>query len=275
MNGWGFKRITEGPDLNAYYHEMFLRGLPKVAAKMRRPQKGENTAAKDLGQHPDFYKINMFAPLPPAHQEDDDKTSSPTATSNIQDTKDSPATPTLAVAGLPVANQKKEAEDKDKNGGVSLLHSPSSIESEVNKMYFTGIHSPGHLPMPAFATSEEAQLASPGSAGAHQFVDLSASPGESINSWHEPRDQDLSNSPSTKQSLMNSHHHHVNEYGTTASSFYQVTPPGAQRLTPPGVRGSMPAGQDDDGKGLSVADLQYLTRQNQILMSSQEQPGPK
>ena len=43
---------------------MFLRGLPQVCAKMRRPTKGEAGGNKDLGQHPDFYKISIFAPLP-------------------------------------------------------------------------------------------------------------------------------------------------------------------------------------------------------------------
>jgi hypothetical protein len=77
VNGWGFKRITEGPDLNSYYHEMFLRGLPQVCAKMRRPQKGQGAHSQhnkdssgNLGQAPDFYKISMFAPLPPLEDEE-------------------------------------------------------------------------------------------------------------------------------------------------------------------------------------------------------------
>lgn len=66
MNGWGFKRITEGPDLNAYYHESFLRGLPELVSEMRRPQKGELPVRKSRGypENPDFYKISSIAPLP-------------------------------------------------------------------------------------------------------------------------------------------------------------------------------------------------------------------
>jgi hypothetical protein len=56
--------MTEGPDLNSYYHEMFLRGLPDLCAKMRRPVKHISSATKDLSEYPDFYKISMFAPLP-------------------------------------------------------------------------------------------------------------------------------------------------------------------------------------------------------------------
>lgn len=66
VNGWGFKRITEGPDLNAYYHESFLRGLPELVSEMRRPQKGELPVKKPRSypENPDFYKISSIAPLP-------------------------------------------------------------------------------------------------------------------------------------------------------------------------------------------------------------------
>jgi len=68
VNGWGFKRITEGPDLNAYYHESFLRGLPELVSEMRRPQKGDLPTRKLRGfpENPDFYKISSIAPLPAA-----------------------------------------------------------------------------------------------------------------------------------------------------------------------------------------------------------------
>lgn len=71
VNGWAFNRITEGPDVNAYYHEMFLRGLPNLCFEMRRPPKVKNAAAAarlaagaGLGT-PDFYQISKIAPLPP------------------------------------------------------------------------------------------------------------------------------------------------------------------------------------------------------------------
>jgi hypothetical protein len=37
VNGWGFIRTPTGPDQNAYYHDMFRRGYPKLCARMRRP----------------------------------------------------------------------------------------------------------------------------------------------------------------------------------------------------------------------------------------------
>jgi len=70
VNGWAFNRITEGPDMNAYYHEMFLRGIPNLCFEMRRPPKIKHAAAAarlDAGAGlgpPDFDRINKIAPLP-------------------------------------------------------------------------------------------------------------------------------------------------------------------------------------------------------------------
>ncbi|KAL7523899.1 hypothetical protein ACHAWF_000733 [Thalassiosira exigua] len=37
VNGWGFKRLCgEGRDRNAYYHELFLRGLPELTSAITR-----------------------------------------------------------------------------------------------------------------------------------------------------------------------------------------------------------------------------------------------
>ncbi|KAL3927643.1 MAG: hypothetical protein SGBAC_013000 [Bacillariaceae sp.] len=70
VNGWAFNRITEGPDMNAYYHEMFLRGIPNLCFDMRRPPKVKHAAAAarlasgaGFGA-PNFDRINKIAPLP-------------------------------------------------------------------------------------------------------------------------------------------------------------------------------------------------------------------
>ena len=36
LNLYGFRRLTQGPDAGAYYHEMFLRGRMQLAARMTR-----------------------------------------------------------------------------------------------------------------------------------------------------------------------------------------------------------------------------------------------
>ena len=62
-NGWGFRRITQGPDKNCYYHEQFLRGLPHLIKSMKRPGVAEKKAM-DAAQAPDFTEISQLHPVP-------------------------------------------------------------------------------------------------------------------------------------------------------------------------------------------------------------------
>lgn len=63
VNGWGFRRTPAGPDQNAYYHEMFLRGNPNLCAKMRRPM-NKIRSSSEPRSHPNFHDSRAFAPLP-------------------------------------------------------------------------------------------------------------------------------------------------------------------------------------------------------------------
>lgn len=65
LNLWGFKRITKGIDAGSYYHQLFLRGRPYLAMRMRR-QKIKGTGMKltpNPDGEPDFYK--QITPVPP------------------------------------------------------------------------------------------------------------------------------------------------------------------------------------------------------------------
>ncbi|KAL7537017.1 hypothetical protein ACHAWF_005632 [Thalassiosira exigua] len=77
LNLWGFRRITRGVDAGAYYHELFLRGRPYLAMRMRR-QKIKGTGMKmtpNPDAEPDFYREwtkmpplrpgRVLPPLPP------------------------------------------------------------------------------------------------------------------------------------------------------------------------------------------------------------------
>jgi len=63
VNGWGFRRMTNGPDHNSYYHELFLRGLPQLCLKMHRPVRAKS-GTTHTENNPDFYRLSMVAPLP-------------------------------------------------------------------------------------------------------------------------------------------------------------------------------------------------------------------
>lgn len=61
-NGWGFRRITHGKDRNSYYHELFLRGLPHLCKRMKRPGVSKK-ATVDAEHEPEFYKISEEHPV--------------------------------------------------------------------------------------------------------------------------------------------------------------------------------------------------------------------
>jgi len=71
LNLWGFKRITKGTDAGAYYHELFLRGRPRLSMLMRR-QKIKGTGIKltpNPETEPNFYNISQKRPLPAIPQD--------------------------------------------------------------------------------------------------------------------------------------------------------------------------------------------------------------
>ena len=77
LNLYGFRRITQGPDAGAYYHEMFLRGRGGLCQRMVR-QKVKGTGHKqpaDASSEPNFYE------MPALEQQQQQLQASTTATS--------------------------------------------------------------------------------------------------------------------------------------------------------------------------------------------------
>lgn len=72
LNLYGFKRLTQGPDKNAYYHELFLRSMPDLAARITRTivkNKGPRKAASPRTE-PNLYS---YPPLPPCSAKKEEK----------------------------------------------------------------------------------------------------------------------------------------------------------------------------------------------------------
>lgn len=70
-NGWGFRRITKGPDRNSYYHELFLRGIPHLSKRMKRPGPSKKPSV-DPDHEPDLQKISEEHPVPEKGSNPDD-----------------------------------------------------------------------------------------------------------------------------------------------------------------------------------------------------------
>eukprot|EP00522_Entomoneis_paludosa_P010406 CAMPEP_0172445976 /NCGR_PEP_ID=MMETSP1065-20121228/5702_1 /TAXON_ID=265537 /ORGANISM="Amphiprora paludosa, Strain CCMP125" /LENGTH=227 /DNA_ID=CAMNT_0013196991 /DNA_START=89 /DNA_END=772 /DNA_ORIENTATION=+ len=63
LQSWGFKLITQGPDRNCWYHELFLRGLVHLTLYMDEPRDARRRLP-DPANEPDLYAISQRFPLP-------------------------------------------------------------------------------------------------------------------------------------------------------------------------------------------------------------------
>ena len=51
INGWGFRRVSIGPDRNSYFHEMFHRDKPELINDMRRrSRRNKNQAVYSVSE---------------------------------------------------------------------------------------------------------------------------------------------------------------------------------------------------------------------------------
>ena len=290
VNGWGFKRITEGPDLNAYYHEMFLRGLPHVCNKMRRPMRGESGLSRDLGQHPDFYKISMFAPLPPVVKQYDQECESTTESSPASTKVDFERSPGVVshedaasvsnrfASGSEVVDDEKPL---DLDGKVNCTSDNDDHADDSGALITSAsLDSP-----PGSPTTDRSISRNPSTSFFDNYGNLERTPsGHSLCSWNDQQDQDMVwSSGQILGSPPSGGYEKWHQTGNfpIVSNNGNVTPLGAPirpgtaalHLIPRRDQLRLPFNSADmydegiDDSGLSAADLCYLTQQNQILLT--------
>eukprot|EP00522_Entomoneis_paludosa_P007039 CAMPEP_0172446278 /NCGR_PEP_ID=MMETSP1065-20121228/5909_1 /TAXON_ID=265537 /ORGANISM="Amphiprora paludosa, Strain CCMP125" /LENGTH=229 /DNA_ID=CAMNT_0013197351 /DNA_START=59 /DNA_END=748 /DNA_ORIENTATION=- len=63
LQSWGFQHITHGPDRNAWYHELFLQGLPHLTCYFPSPKNSRRLVPDPL-REPNLAAISQKFPLP-------------------------------------------------------------------------------------------------------------------------------------------------------------------------------------------------------------------
>jgi hypothetical protein len=287
VNGWGFKRITEGPDLNAYYHEKFLRGLSHICVTMRRPQKGCTIASKDIGQCPDFYKISKLAPLP----ESENQMSGSNVTISTKSSS---------------ADEEERAVEHRKSSECNVPRETKTINNIRSGTVSSGNSTPEQTPQ------ESVKVSTPKNAMTNLTGTVQQSPDDF------PHTQDVGDCLQSSSSSVTSwmEQNEYEQWGNLTSSYCLGDDRAGQRfplghVTPPSHRtislrlnggrsgggydtidsvgnqvrnsgkASMKEGNDmnchndDDKTGLSAADLCYLTQQNIILLDDAQKRAGK
>eukprot|EP00592_Proboscia_alata_P024970 CAMPEP_0194448074 /NCGR_PEP_ID=MMETSP0176-20130528/129364_1 /TAXON_ID=216777 /ORGANISM="Proboscia alata, Strain PI-D3" /LENGTH=657 /DNA_ID=CAMNT_0039275009 /DNA_START=1023 /DNA_END=2992 /DNA_ORIENTATION=+ len=134
VNGWGFRRITQGPDHNSYYHEFFLRGLPHLCKRMRRLTAAGLSKNDNISRtEPDFYRLAKLAPLSGEMPSNNDNDGSNTQNTKVESNSDIAPKPASQAGGLPGV---------DDSNSVSN-HVDPKTELSIKQEDFAGALAPG------------------------------------------------------------------------------------------------------------------------------------
>jgi hypothetical protein len=245
------------------------RGLPQVCVKMRRPQKGDIGTSRDIGQHPDFYKISMFAPLPeepglmsggtamkkvqgiptqqPAEQQSPNQSSISSSSEintvpplDVKSRRDS-----VDAAGEPGQNDPKHDEKPTRVDDTASAVGDVSDELARFNDSSASLSSPPRSAMLETSMNDSFGIRTPVdyTDGPDSFGSLRRAPsGTSLSSWNDHDDPDLmwSGGMSTTSSVASPSMSHADTYmGSFANQcFSQVTPPGRLRMMPNSSRGN-------------------------------------
>jgi len=88
LSGWGFKRLhRSGVDFGCYYHESFLRGIPKLTGLMARMPKKQGKPTPFAAGEPNFHDICRLNPLPLLDQEESSNSAATTKQTAVTTTR--------------------------------------------------------------------------------------------------------------------------------------------------------------------------------------------
>ncbi|EED88190.1 predicted protein [Thalassiosira pseudonana CCMP1335] len=127
LNLYGFRRITQGIDSGAYYHELFLKDRRHLCTRMVR-QKVKGTGHKqptDVTTEPNFYKMPLILPL--------DQVASSRATARECGTGEEITSQDLSLPPLSTQSTNQQALDSDN----VLMNSPGINAAKLLKQLST------------------------------------------------------------------------------------------------------------------------------------------
>jgi hypothetical protein len=134
LNLYGFRRITQGTDAGAYYHELFLKGRPGLCQRMNR-QKVKGTGHKqpaDARTEPNFYQ------MPVVEQYRADSTTTPKFFSavDVYQSSHPASSPVISYSNPPTTPNYTRS-----IAGISSRIPPYVLESPASP----GLHDAAHL----------------------------------------------------------------------------------------------------------------------------------
>lgn len=139
LNLYGFCRLTAGPDARAYYHELFLRGMPFLCSKMTRVKiKGTGfKAASSPENEPDFYSMRPVLVTPPdsGASDHDSTTDSDSDSAYSQQHPMSPIGMTFPmVAPILMASMTSPVQSFDSSPSFEMTPAVFSREKEISTL---------------------------------------------------------------------------------------------------------------------------------------------
>ena len=185
LEGWGFRRITQGKDRNSYYHEQFLRGLPHLCKTMKRPGVKQKKTA-DPEHEPDLYEISQENPVPEKADFDDSillnctvqngprarvpiYTGPATASNAMSFMPQQPMVPSMAFNPAPASTPSPAASVSTENS-ANMKMSPMSTESTQKQVVTMPTAMPSFLTIPAPIAASAQQTPAPVAPTAANFA---------------------------------------------------------------------------------------------------------